>query len=148
MSSVLVNTIVETVLNSSNSTYASKDIIRNEFKNIEADTSLDLIYEKYQAAKNRTDKINEAIYNCKSDYAYWGHVSDSENNKLIIRIYAAIIFSKLDIDDILEVKTAYIKSQELDSIKARIKENLAGLNKYKPSGYKSKIEMLNEILGV
>ena len=147
MSSVLVNTIVETILNNSSYTYASKDIVRAEFKNIEVDTSLDFIYEKYQAAKDHTEKINEAMCSCKSDYAYWGHVSDSENNKLIIRIYAAIIFSKLDIDDLLEVKTAYIKSQKLDSIKARIQENIVGLNKYKPSGYKAKIEMLNEILG-
>ena len=146
MSSSLVNTIVETVLKTSTYTYASKDAIRSEFKNVEANTSLDTIYEGYKKAKNRIEQINEAMHKCKSDYAYWGHMSDYDSTKLIIRIYAEILFSKLDLDDLSEVKLAYLKSKELDLIKAQIQDNITGLNKYKPSAYKSKIELLNGLL--
>jgi hypothetical protein len=53
----------------------------------------------------------------------------------------------LDLDDLVELKIAILKAAERDSIKARIRENVDGLSKYKPSGYKSKIELLNEVLG-
>ena len=40
-----------------------------------------------------------------------------------------------------------LKSLELDSLKAQIRTDIEGLAKYKPNGYKSKIELLNSLLG-
>ena len=41
-----------------------------------------------------------------------------------------------------------LKAQELDSIKAHIRKEIIGLGKYKPNGYKSKIELLNNLLKI
>ena len=147
MASVLVNTIVETILEKTTSNYARRDVIREVFKNVEVETSLDDIYDRYIETKENLERIKTLKNNCKSDYSYWSYVSDEETGRIIERIYAEILFSKINIDDIAEVKMAYIKAQELDSIKAHIREEIDGLGKYKPNGYKSKIELLNSFLG-
>ena len=147
MASVLVEHIVERILETTTSSYANKDYIRSIFKDINSETSLDLLYKKYREAKDYLSRIPDLNANCKSDYIYWGYVADEETNRVIERIYAEILFSKVNVDDITEVKMAYLKAQELDSIKAHIREEIDGLGKYKPNGYKSKIELLNSVLG-
>lgn len=147
MTSVLVEHIVERVLEPITSSYANKNYIRSIFKDITSETSLDLLYKKYMETKDYLARIPELKANCKSDYIYWGYVADEETNRVIERIYAEILFGKVNIDDITELKMAYLKAQELDSIKAHIREEIDGLGKYKPNGYKSKIELLNSLLG-
>lgn len=147
MTSVLVEHIVERILETTTSSYVNKNYIRSIFKDINSEISLDLLYKRYMETKDYLARIPELKANCKSDYIYWGYVADEETGRIIERIYAEILFSKVNIDDITEVKMAYLKAQELDSIKAHIREEIEGLGKYKPSGYKSKIELLNEVLG-
>ena len=147
MASVLVEHIVERILEATASSYANKEYIRSIFKDINSETSLDLLYKKYMETKDYLARIPELKANCKSDYIYWGYTADEETGRIVERIYAEILFSKVNIDDITEIKMAYIKAQELDSIKAHIREEIDGLVKYKPNGYKSKIELLNSLLG-
>lgn len=146
MESSVVNSIVETVLEKTTSNYVRKDEIREAFKNIGTETSLDVIYDRYIKTKEDLERIKALKNNCKSDYIYWGYVSEEETGRIIERICAEILFSKINIDDLLEIKTANLKSQELGSIKAHIREEIEGLGKYKPNGYKSKIELLNSLL--
>ena len=147
MTSVLVEHIVERILEATASSYANKEYIRSIFKDINSETSLDLLYKRYMETKDYLARIPELKANCKSDYSYWSYVSEEETDRIIERICAEILFSKINIDDITEIKMAYIKAQELDSIKAHIREEIDGLVKYKPNGYKSKIELLNSLLG-
>lgn len=147
MASALVNNIVETILEKSDSSYIRRDAIREVFKNVEVETSLDDIYDRYIETKENLERIKNLKTNCKSDYSYWSYVSEEETDRIIERICAEILFSKINIEDLLEVKMAYLKAQELDSIKAHIREEIEGLGKYKPNGYKSKIELLNSLLG-
>ena len=147
MASVLVEHIVERILETTTSSYANKEYIRSIFKDINSETSLDLLYKRYMETKENLERIKTLKNNCKSDYSYWSYVSDEETDRIIERICAEILFSKINIEDLLEVKMAYLKAQELDSIKAHIREEIDGLAKYKPNGYKSKIELLNSILG-
>ena len=147
MTSVLVEHIVERILETTTSSYVNKNYIRSIFKDINSETSLDLLYKRYMETKDYLARIPELKANCKSDYIYWGYVADEETNRVIERIYAELLFSKVNIDDITEIKMAYLKAQELDSIKAHIREEIDGLGKYKPNGYKSKIELLNSLLG-
>ena len=146
MESSIVNNIVEAVLEKTASNYVRKDEIREVFKNIAAETSLDAIYDRYIKTKEDLERIKALKTNCKSDYIYWSYVSEEETARIIERICAEILFSKINIDDLLEIKMAYLKAQELDSIKAHIYEEIEGLGKYKPNGYKSKIELLNSLL--
>ena len=146
MESSIVNNIVETVLEKTTSNYVRKDEIREAFKDVVTETSLDIIYDRYIKAKEDLERIKALKTNCKSDYIYWSYVSEEETARIIERICAEILFSKINIDDLLEIKTANLKSQELDSIKAHIREEIDGLVKYKPNGYKSKIELLNSLL--
>ena len=146
MESSLADNIVETILEKATSNYVRKDEIREVFKNIAAETSLDAIYDRYIKTKEDLERIKALKTNCKSDYIYWSYVSEEETARIIERICAEILFSKINIDDLLEIKTANLKSQELDSIKAHIREEIEGLGKYKPNGYKSKIELLNCLL--
>ena len=147
MASALVNNIVETILDKSDSSYIRRDAIREVFKNVEVETSLDDIYNRYIETKENLERIKNLKINCKSDYSYWSYVSEEETGRIIERICAEILFSKINIEDLLEVKMTYLKAQELDSIKAHIREEIEGLGKYKPNGYKSKIELLNSLLG-
>ena len=146
MESSLADNIVETILEKATSNYVRKDEIREVFKNIAAETSLDAIYDRYIKTKEDLERIKALKTNCKSDYIYWSYVSEEETGRIIERICAEILFSKINIDDLLEIKMAYLKAQELDSIKAHIYEEIEGLGKYKPNGYKSKIELLNSLL--
>lgn len=146
MESSIVNNIIETVLEKTMSNYVRKDEIREAFKNVGTETSLDAIYDRYIKAKKDLERIKALKTNCKSDYIYWSYVSEEETARTIERICAEILFSKINIEDLLEIKTAYLKAQELDSIKANIHEEIDGLVKYKPNGYKSKIELLNGLL--
>ena len=146
MESSLADNIVETILEKATSNYVRKDEIREVFKNIAAETSLDAIYDRYIKTKEDLERIKALKTNCKSDYIYWNYVSEEETTRIIERICAEILFSKININDLLEIKTTYLKAQELDSIKARIREEIDGLGKYKPNGYKSKIELLNSLL--
>lgn len=147
MASALVNNIVETILEKSDSSYIRRDAIREVFKNVDVETSLDDIYDRYIETKENLERIKTLKTNCKSDYSYWSYVSEEETDRIIERICAEILFSKINIEDLLEVKMTYLKAQELDSIKAHIHEEIEGLGKYKPNGYKSKIELLNSLLG-
>ena len=146
MESSLADNIVETILEKATSNYVRKDEIREVFKNIAAETSLDAIYDRYIKTKEDLERIKALKTNCKSDYIYWSCVSEEETARIIERICAEILFSKINIEDLLEIKTVYLKAQELDSIKAHIREEIDGLVKYKPNGYKSKIELLNGLL--
>lgn len=147
MESSIVNNIVEAVLEKTASNYVRKDEIREAFKDIGTETSLDAIYDRYIKTKEDLERIKALKNNCKSDYIYWGYVSEEETARIIEIICAEILFSKINIEDLLEVKMIYLKAQELDSIKAHIREEIEGLGKYKPNGYKSKIELLNRLLG-
>lgn len=146
MDSSAVNNIVETVLEKTTSNYVRKDEIRETFKNVGTEISLDIIYDRYIKVKEDLERIKALKTNCKSDYVYWSYVSEEETARITERICAEILFSKINIDDLLEIKMAYLKAQELDSIKANIREEIEGLEKYKPNGYKSKIELLNSLL--
>ena len=146
MESSAVNNIVETVLEKTTSNYVRKDEIRETFKNVGTEISLDIIYDRYIKVKEDLERIKALKTNCKSDYVYWSYVSEEETARITERICAEILFSKINIDDLLETKMAYLKAQELDSIKAHIREEIEGLGKYKPNGYKSKIELLNSLL--
>lgn len=146
MESPAVNNIVETVLEKTTSNYVRKDEIRETFKNVGTEISLDIIYDRYIKVKEDLERIKALKTNCKSDFVYWSYVSEEETARITERICAEILFSKINIDDLLEIKMAYLKAQELDSIKAHIREEIEGLRKYKPNGYKSKIELLNSLL--
>lgn len=146
MESSAVNNIVETVLEKTTSNYVRKDEIRETFKNVGTEISLDIIYDRYIKVKEDLERIKALKTNCKSDYVYWSYVSEEETARITERICAEILFSKINVDDLLEIKMAYLKAQELDSIKAHIREEIEGLGKYKPNGYKSKIELLNSLL--
>ena len=146
MESSAVNNIVETVLEKTTSNYVRKDEIRETFKNVGTEISLDIIYDRYIKVKEDLERIRALKTNCKSDYVYWSYVSEEETARITERICAEILFSKININDLLEIKMAYLKAQELDSIKAHIREEIEGLGKYKPNGYKSKIELLNSLL--
>ena len=146
MESSAVNSIVETVLEKTTSNYVRKDEIRETFKNVGTEISLDIIYDRYIKVKEDLERIKALKTNCKSDYVYWSYVSEEETARITERICAEILFSKINVDDLLEIKMAYLKAQELDSIKAHIREEIEGLGKYKPNGYKSKIELLNSLL--
>lgn len=147
MTSTLINNIVETILEKTTSNYARRDVIREVFKNVKIETSLNDIYDRYIETKENLERIKTLKTTCKSDYSYWSFVSEEETCRIIERICAEILFSKINIEDLLEVKMAYLKAQELDSIKAHIRDEIDGLAKYKPNGYKSKIELLNSLLG-
>lgn len=125
--------------------YCSKEKVLEEIKDLNEDTSLDSIYKKYKESKILIEHAIENRKNCKSDYSYWSFVGEEETYTVLSMIYATIIFNKLDVED-LPIYNDIIKSKELDKLKSRINDNIEGLSRYKPTGYKSQIEILKDCL--
>ena len=64
----------------------------------------------------------------------------------IAKIYAKLIFDKLDLDYLPEIQNLQLKATNCDSIKQKINHKIVGLNEFKPSGYKSQIKLLESLL--
>lgn len=144
--SILLKNIIDSILDKTKYSYANKEKVKDIFTNIDKDTSLDDLYKKYLDTKKYLEQIKNSKNTCKSDYSYWGYVSEEETYRLVERIYAEFLFSKINIEDLVELKSMQLKSLELDKIKKQIKDEIDGLTKYKPSNYKSKIELLESLL--
>ena len=103
MISVLANTIIEDTLKANKYSYANIDVVRQAFKEV-GDFSLDAIYAKYIDSKKNIDRLTELQANCKSDYTYWSYVAEKETAQLIKIICAKLLLSKINLDDLAEIK--------------------------------------------
>ena len=95
------------------------------------------------------DKMREKT---KWDYAYWSYVYENEDIQKEIIPLEKELYRLLE-DEIKSLCPHYLNLMEnnqrkLFEISVRYEETIKGLEKYKPSGYKQKIELLKDVMGV
>ena len=79
-------------------------------------------------------KLNSQLDTCKSDYSYWGLISERET-------YNAVRI-ELDCSEIKKLKQ---QEEVLNKTKMNYERVLKDLEYYKPSQYKEKINLITEV---
>jgi len=100
--------------------------------------------------RSKIDSNNKALRECTSDYCFWGYAYENDDiQKEIIPLEKELY--KIIEEDLKKLCPNYFNilehsQKKLLTICAKYKETIKGLEKYKPSGYKQKIELLKDVL--
>jgi hypothetical protein len=128
-------------------TFVRSEAIKAEFKKLPVTPSAEDLYQGYLTAKTNLKHYKELQSKTKSDLFYWSYLAECETITVILSIYAELLYSLIDSEDLpLEIKLNKSKADSFDRIKENINKKIEGLYEYKPSAYKSKIELLKEVL--
>ena len=113
------------------------------------------LYEEYTASGDLFTHIEELtkklvtehtkLHETKSDSAYWGVMSNICLYEDLRYSLIAIAFDKLRQYDCKAIEPYLFAKDRLDEIISNKEQVIKDLLKYKPSGYKSKIELLEDI---
>lgn len=147
-----VSKLIEEKIKSLSTSYASEETIKKEFANFDDTISIKELYEKYAHFFGQSTLAKHLKQKTTSDFSYWGYVVEEETYGAIADIYLAIINLESDNNLVTGAKYENVKNQadhyssKYKKIVDKIKEEKKGLLKYKPSGYKSKIELLESLL--
>jgi hypothetical protein len=125
--------------------YGNEENVKQRTACLERYTYKELLSELEKYISIRND-LSERMRNCNSDYAYWGLVADIEEFEEII----AFIEMKL-INYLLELDTPFLKEMQDHAtrymkVRVEAEQIISDLEKYKPSQYKQKIELIKTIL--
>ena len=126
--------------------YAQKSVIEDEFKEITKETSIEDLYSKYLIAVDLIKHADQMQSTCKSDYSYWGYIAEYETQRVIAKMYAKLIFNLLDLDYLPEIQNLQLNADKYKEIKRKIDRKIVGLKEFKPTGYRIKIHLLEDIL--
>lgn len=126
--------------------YTQKAVVEEEFNKISKETPIEDLYSKYLIAIDVSRHADKMTSECKSDYSYWGHIATYETYRVVAKIYAKLIFDLLSLDYLPEIQSLQLKANKYEEIKHKVDRKIAGLTEFKPNGYKSKIELLEDLL--
>ena len=93
----------------------------------------------------RLNTLNEALSRTKSDFAYWGVMSDICLCEDLQESLIYIAYERLRSFNCNKMKPYLEAKTKLDKLEQNKSQVIKDLLKYKPSGYKSKIELLEEV---
>lgn len=88
---------------------------------------------------------NEALSRTKSDFAYWGVMSEICLYQDLQESLIYIAYERLKEYNCEKLKPYLEAKTKLDKLEQNKTQIIKDLFKYKPSGYKSKIELLEDI---
>ncbi len=137
---------ISDMINKYSTPYAQKSAIEAEFNELTKEISIEDLYSKYLIAVDLIKHADQMQATCKSDYSYWSYVAEYETQKVIAKIYAKLIFDLLSLDYLPEIQSLQLKANKYEEIKHKVDRKIAGLTEFKPNGYKSKIELLEDLL--
>jgi hypothetical protein len=126
--------------------YTQKAVVEEEFNKISKETPIEDLYSKYLIAIDISKHADQMQATCKSDYSYWGYIATYETYRVVAKIYAKLIFDLLSLDYLPEIQSLQLKANKYEEIKHKVDRKIAGLTEFKPNGYKSKIELLEDLL--
>lgn len=126
--------------------YTQKSTIEEEFSKFSKETPIEDLYSKYLIAIDIVKHADEMQSKCKSDYSYWGYIAQYETYRVVAKICAKLIFDLLSLDYLPEIQTLQLKANKYEDIKRNVDRKIVGLTEFKPSGYKAKIQLLEDIL--
>jgi hypothetical protein len=126
--------------------YTQKAAVEEEFNKISKETPIEDLYSKYLIAIDISKHADQMQATCKSDYSYWGYIATYETYRVVAKIYAKLIFDLLSLDYLPEIQSLQLKANKYEEIKHKVDRKIAGLTEFKPNGYKSKIELLEDLL--
>ena len=122
--------------------YTNKEEYKKLFK--EYTTSGDLFVHIDELTKKLVIEYTK-LHETKSDSAYWGVMSNICLYEDLRCALIAIAFDKLRHYDCKAIEPYLFAKDRLDEIISNKEQVIKDLLKYKPSGYKSKIELLEDI---
>lgn len=93
----------------------------------------------------RLNNYNEALNRTKSDLAYWGVMSDICLDEDLQESLIFLAYERLREYNCEKLKPYLEAKTRLDKLEQNKAQVIKDLLKYKPSGYKSKIELLEDI---
>lgn len=93
----------------------------------------------------RLNTYNEALNRTKSDLAYWGVMSDICLDEDLQESLIFLAYERLREYNCEKLKPYLEAKTRLDKLEQNKTQIIKDLLKYKPSGYKSKIELLEDI---
>ena len=105
----------------------------------------DNILQSIQSVSNILQDLRGHLNNVKSDSAYWGVMSRICLYEDLQTSLIYIVYQSLKEYECKKMKPYFESKDLLDSVKSKKDQTIRDLLKYKPSGYKSKIELLEEI---
>lgn len=113
------------------------------------------LFQKYTAEENILQSIKSVscilhdlqghLNNVKSDSAYWGVMSEICLYEDLQTSLIYIAYQALKEYECKKMKPYFESKDLLDNAKSKKDQTIKDLLKYKPSGYKSKIELLEEV---
>lgn len=113
------------------------------------------LYDKYTTSGDLFEHIDELtkklavehthLSETKSDSAYWGVMSTICLYEDLRYALIALVFDRLRQYDCKAMRPYLFAKDRLDEVILNKEQAIKALNKYKPSGYKSKIELLEDI---
>lgn len=105
----------------------------------------DNILQSIQSVSNILQDLQGHLNNVKSDSAYWGVMSEICLYEDLQTSLIYIAYQALKEYECKKMKPYFESKDLLDSAKFKKDQIIRDLLKYKPSGYKSKIELLEDI---
>lgn len=108
-------------------------------------TSEDNILQSIQSVSHILQDLRGHLNIVKSDSAYWGVMSRICLYEDLQTSLIYIAYQSLKEYECKKMKPYFESKDLLDSAKSKKDQTIRDLLKYKPSGYKSKIELLEEI---
>jgi hypothetical protein len=126
--------------------YTQRAVVEEEFTKISKETPIEDLYSKYLIAIDISKHADEMRSECKSDYSYWGYIATYETYRVVAKICAKLIFDLLNLDYLPEIQNLQLKANKYEEVKRKVDRKILGLTEFKPSGYRTKIHLLEEIL--
>lgn len=108
-------------------------------------TTEDSVLQSIQSVSNILQDLRGHLNNVKSDSAYWGVMSRICLYEDLQTSLIYIAYQTLKEYGCKKMKPYFESKDLLDSTKSKKDQIVKDLLKYKPSGYKSKIELLEDI---
>ena len=108
-------------------------------------TNEDNIFQSIQTVSCLLQDMRGHLNNVKSDSAYWGIMSEICLYEDLQTSLIYIAYQALKECECKKMKPYFESKDLLDSTKSKKDQIIKDLLKYKPSGYKSKIELLEEV---
>lgn len=126
-------------------TYVNKDNVDKELAKIPDEVSSNEILRLYKDYKEKYLHSLEIAKDTHSDFFYWQVVVQYETYEYLYQLMALIYKEQIEEDDYIDIKKLKEQAKAYNLIYNKIKENIKGLQEFKPTAYKSKIELLENL---
>lgn len=125
--------------------YACEEKIKEELEKVPAEITSDEILNLYKKYKEAYLKENNVAKEAHSDFFAWHYYGRTCTYEYLYRLFALIYKEQINEIDYVDIQKLKKQSQAYKELVHKIDEKKKGLQEYKPSAYKSKLELLESL---